>query len=474
VTRDRSTPTSSPRARPATGAVLDPPVAVKEIARTLEQAGFETWCVGGAVRDALLGLPHLDWDLATSATPSQVKRTFRRTIPVGEAFGTIGVLDGQGRMHEVTTFRRDVQTDGRHAVVEFGASLDDDLARRDFTINAIAWSPRHSRLHDPFGGRDDLAHGVVRAVGTPRQRMEEDRLRALRALRFAGRFGFRIAPETWSAIVESAPFLPRLSRERIKQELEKCMEQVLRPSRSLTLWRAAGALHALVPLLHAQDDWVLHAADFVTCPDATRTPHRARRRTLLRLATLLVGLSHRDATRVLRDLRFANRDVDWVAALSQHATSLRPHLRAALDAPEPPTEQALRRWAADCGRTRMADVLRVALATLCAERAGGFGFEEEPAADPMRPSPTGAGWGGRSGHLYKRALRVAYRDPVEVADLAVDGEDLMREGVVAPGPALGAVLRHLRDLVVEDPARNRRDSLVQLAREWAAAETGGR
>jgi tRNA nucleotidyltransferase (CCA-adding enzyme) len=120
---------------------LNPPEAVLRIARTLEKAGFETWCVGGAVRDALLGHPHLDWDLATAAHPPQIRSLFPRTVPVGIAFGTIGVLDDAGVMHEVTTFRRDVNTDGRHAEVEFGASLDEDLARRDFTINAIAYSP---------------------------------------------------------------------------------------------------------------------------------------------------------------------------------------------------------------------------------------------------------------------------------------------------------------------------------------------
>src|SRR5689334_12709126 len=132
---------------------LVPPQPVVEIAERLEKAGYEAWCVGGAVRDALLGHPHLDWDLATSAKPAEVQRLFRRTVPVGIEFGTVGVFDRTGIMHEVTTFRRDVQTDGRHAVVEFGASLDDDLARRDFTINAIAWSPTKSQLRDPYGGR---------------------------------------------------------------------------------------------------------------------------------------------------------------------------------------------------------------------------------------------------------------------------------------------------------------------------------
>src|SRR3954469_23319501 len=155
---------------------LRPPPQVLQIARRLEAKGFETWCVGGAIRDALLGHPHLDWDFATSARPEQVRELFgyRRTIPVGIEFGTVGVLDDSGTMHEVTTFRRDVKTDGRHAEVEFGVSLDDDLARRDFTINALAYSPTTSELRDPFDGRSDLRKGVVRAVGDARARMRED------------------------------------------------------------------------------------------------------------------------------------------------------------------------------------------------------------------------------------------------------------------------------------------------------------
>lgn len=466
------------RRRPQRNPVLDPPPEVREIARTLEAAGYETWCVGGAVRDALLGLRHLDWDLATSATPPQVKRAFRRTVPVGEQFGTIGVLDRHGRLHEVTTFRRDVQTDGRHAVVEFGASLDEDLARRDFTINAIAYSPESGALHDPFNGQGDLAHGVVRAVGMARERMKEDRLRALRAIRFAGRFGFRIEPATWAAIVESAPYLSRLSRERVKQELEKTMEQVLYPSRALSLWRSAGAMRELVPLLDAQAPWVVYGADFVALPDASDSAAHARRRTLVRLATLFIGVAHGAAARALRDLRFSNRDIDWIASLATHATSLRPHVRGALEAAEAVSDAELRRWAAECGRTRVADTLRATLASLAAEASLGHAPEggEEPTGGAIEAARTAAfrdEVAARARHVYRRALRVAYRDPVEVTDLAVDGEDLMREGGVGRGPALGAMLRRLRDAVIEEPARNERALLLQLAREWAAAGTEG-
>src|SRR5690349_8492787 len=219
--------------RQSGAAQLNPPPNVRAIAKRLEDSGFETWCVGGAVRDALLGHPHLDWDLATAAKPEQVRKLFKRTVPVGVEFGTIGVLDDDNVMHEVTTFRRDVQTDGRHAVVEFGASLDDDLARRDFTINAIAYSPRDGSIRDPFDGRGDLARRLVRAVGDADARMREDRLRALRAIRFAARFDFSIDAATLHALEASAPYLGRLSAERVKQELDKTMEQVGRPSRAL-------------------------------------------------------------------------------------------------------------------------------------------------------------------------------------------------------------------------------------------------
>ena len=200
---------------------LRPTKGVLRIAAALEAAGFEAWCVGGAIRDALLGDAPLDWDLATPATPEEVRSLFgrRRTIPVGIEFGTVKVLDEEGVPHEITTFRRDVKTDGRHAIVEFGASLDEDLARRDFTINAIAYRPSTDEIRDPFGGRADLTVGVVRAVGEAEQRMREDRLRALRAIRFAGRYDFQIETSTLAAIRSSAPHLVRLSRQRVLQEL---------------------------------------------------------------------------------------------------------------------------------------------------------------------------------------------------------------------------------------------------------------
>ena len=430
---------------------LDPPQAVRDIATRLEREGFETWCVGGAVRDALLGLRHLDWDLATAATPDQVRRLFRRSVPVGEKFGTIGVLDAAGVMHEVTTFRRDVKTDGRHAEVEFGASLDQDLARRDFTINAIAWSPSGNLLHDPFEGQEDLSRGVVRAVGDARTRMREDRLRALRALRFAGRFGFTIEPATWEAIAESAGALSRLSMERVQQELVKTLEQVRRPSESFALWKRSGALRALLPALAGQPDIALCAADALASPEATHDPGRSRRRLHLRLGAILCCLQRGEIERLLRGLRFANRDVDRLTHVASVAGALATALEV-LPAGEPVPDRTLRQWAAQAGRTDLADALRIAMASALARRSP--------------PAPEGSpAW--RS--LYRRAVRAAYRDPVEIADLAVDGEDLIGDAGIPAGPAVGKTLRALRDWVLEDPARNTRDALLAHARDASPA-----
>ncbi|MGH7619826.1 MAG: CCA tRNA nucleotidyltransferase, partial [Gemmatimonadaceae bacterium] len=323
--------------------LLQPPETVLEIAAGLEQAGYEAWCVGGAIRDALLGHPDLDWDLATSATPADVRRLFghRRTIPVGIDFGTVGVLDRHGVMHEVTTFRRDVRTDGRHAEVEFGVSLDDDLARRDFTINAIAYSPKRGELRDPFDGRGDLERRVVRAVGDAEARMREDRLRALRAIRFAARFDFAIEPATRRAIESSAPMLDRLSRERVKQELDKTMEQVRHPSGALATWRAVGAFKTLIPSLDAVSDESLAVPDCLAMPGLKGRPARRA----IRFAGLFVSLTPEEATAVLTGLRASRAEIQLVGLLLERWRTLGAEIGATL-ASGVVDDSQIRRWVA--------------------------------------------------------------------------------------------------------------------------------
>ena len=421
------------------------PPGVRRIIDKLVEEGYEAWGVGGAIRDGLLGHADLDWDIATSATPKEVQRVFRRTVPVGIEFGTVGVLDDAGVMHEVTTYRRDVQTDGRHAVVEFGASLEDDLARRDFTINAIAFSPNTGEIRDPFGGKRDLELGLLRAVGVPDERMREDRLRALRGIRFAARFGFTIEPVTWQAIVNSAPHLTRLSRERVKQEIEKTMEQVKAPSTAFSMWKASGALASLVPPLASQDDIAFASADYIAIPDCAREERSASRR-MHRVLSLFLGLPYEAVRRALHDLRFSNADIRTMARLAELWMQLFEPMSAALAQPDGPSDATIRRWAAATGRTQLASFIRVASARWCALRQ----------ADKAAPSPE------KVASLYRRALRIAYRDPIELADLAVDGEDLQAAGI-ARGPTLGKILRALAEWVVEQPDRNTRDQLLHYA-----------
>src|SRR6195256_733140 len=223
------------------------PDAVLHIAQQLEAAGYETWCVGGAIRDNLLGVENHDFDLTTAAPPAEVRRLFKRTVPVGIEHGTVAVLDTHNRPHEVTTFRKDIRSDGRHAVVEFGVSLMDDLARRDFTINAIAYHPIRHEWRDPFHGADDLEHKLIRSVGDANWRFQEDYLRILRALRFSARFEFRIHPRTLEAAKANVQGLAQLSAERVRDEWFKGIKTAKRVSKLLALWMDVGATRIWLP-----------------------------------------------------------------------------------------------------------------------------------------------------------------------------------------------------------------------------------
>ena len=385
---------------------IDVPEPVVAIVRTLESAGHEAWCVGGALRDAVLQLPHSDFDVATSAPPPVVRSLFRRTVPVGERFGTIGVLDPAGALHEVTTFRRDVTTDGRHAVVAFGVSLDDDLARRDFTINALAYHPLRAAWRDPFGGATDLAAGVIRAVGTADERFREDYLRILRALRFAARFDFTIEPATWDALRTAAPGLDALSAERVRDEWFKGLTSARSIVRLVTLWLDAGAATTWLPGL--ADPRTLHDASLSALP---RDP--------VLLTTVLLPR----AADVLRRLRASNAEIARAAAVEKGPA-----------APGGSDDVSVRRWLAAVG----------------------------DAADDLTSA-----WRLRHGvpaSWTAQVLAVRARgEAVSRRSLEVTGTDLMQLGIT--GAAVGRTLDRLLDRVLEDPALNRRDLLLALAAE---------
>lgn len=422
---------------PATLAI---PGDVLEIAKVLNGAGYEAWCVGGAVRDTLLGVPNTDYDVATSATPEVVKSLFKKVIPVGERFGTVAVKIRR-RMHEVTTFRRDVQTDGRHAVVEYGASLEDDLARRDFTINAIAYQPLQHQWRDPFNGSADLERRVVRAVGDATQRFREDYLRILRALRFAARFDFTIHSATWDAIRSEAPGLTQLSAERVRDEWFKGLRTARSVKVLLELWVTSGAARLWLPELLGESTSPTRAPARIGGPPAMHHPFVGRladRDAMLPVLEQMVGAgAPRDP--VLLTILLC---LDPVAVLVRLKASNAEIARAAAvltGAPEPDgnTPVQVRRWMAAVG-----DAVDD-LTALWHLRHG---------APPM--------W-----ETVVRGIRER-GEPLTRKHLAVTGNDLVAIGIPA-GPQLGGILDQLLSIVVDNPSLNSRELLLAQARSLA-------
>jgi putative nucleotidyltransferase with HDIG domain len=447
--------------RPA-GVQLRPSAGLSEVVRRLREAGHAAFAVGGGVRDGLLGLPVAEWDVATDAPPEGVLHLFERTFPIGLEHGTVGVRI-QGETVEVTTFRRDIATDGRHAVVRFGASLDEDLARRDFTINALAWDPVEDRIHDPFGGLDDLAAGRLATVGDPDHRLVEDYLRILRAFRFAARFDLEVEPATGAALARHAGGVTGLSGERVRDELMKTFAQCRMPSRALAGWRRTGVLARLLPevaVAFGVEQNRFHADDVGTHTLlVVDRVHRAQ--TFLRLVALLhdigkpparevhpetgdwtfpehAAIGARLARQVLERLRFSSREIDRAV-----------HLVAVhMDLPPPEaSDAAVRRWIRRIGEENVWDLYRLHLADWWGNRARS-GEPPVPLVD-----------------VYRRARAVLKDEAaLSVEDLAVDGRDLIALGL-APGPAFGRILAALLERVVDDPALNRRDTLLGIVRE---------
>lgn len=439
---------------------LGAPDDVVYITRRLEDAGFQTWAVGGAVRDALSGGRPGDWDLTTAARPGDVRRLFKRTVPVGIAHGTIGVVGRHGGLYEVTTFRRDVETDGRHARVIFAQTVEEDLQRRDFTINAVAWHAVTREVRDPHGGVADLRAGLLRTVGEAAERFREDRLRVLRALRFAGRFGLTIEDGTWAAARAAAPELVHLSAERVREELLKVLRQVRPPSVSLRLYQQSGALRHLYPELEAcvgvpdgaDDVWshLLRAADIVPA-------HRAS----LRVAALLhdagkpqtrdgcgrfpdhAAAGAATAHRLMRRLKFSNAEIDRAVHLvAQHSD---------VPAPDSPAPE-VRRWLRRAGREYVHDLFRLRIADLRARA------KDDPRLD-------------EANRLWKRIRRELGARALDVADLAIGGGELRALGL-PPGPLYGEILRDLLERVTDDPGLNDRDTLTRMVRERISSPDG--
>jgi tRNA nucleotidyltransferase (CCA-adding enzyme) len=414
------------------------PANVREVCAKLQAAGHQSVTVGGAVRDAILGRTPGDWDVATAATPDQVTALFPRTIPTGIQHGTVTIVTGRGLAShvEVTTFRGEgAYTDARRPDhVRFGVPLVEDLARRDFRVNAMAYDPAADQLIDPYDGRRDLDERMLRAVGPTGDvyedavaRFTEDGLRVMRAVRFAAQLEFALDADTERGIGPALPSLAKVSKERISDELRKLLGAD-RPSLGLRIAERAGIVRLIAAPLASAIEARADIEHWLARVDAAPTNVRlgamfaelARRQPLPRLDRVLA----KDAEQLLKSLKFANDE----AALAATLVGI---------APASMIEEA---WTLPDVRRLLSDVTRPRVdAAIAFFRADG------------------------ATALADQAAAVA-GDPIAVGELAIAGKDLMEALAMAPGPSIGRILQLLLDRAIQDPSINTREQLIELAR----------
>lgn len=434
---------------------------LKEIASVFASGGKKAYLVGGAVRDLLRGKKAEDWDLATDARPEEVVRLFRRVVPTGIKHGTVTVLY-KGHALETTTFRTESgYSDGRRPdSVSYAATIEEDLSRRDFTMNAVAVELPGGKIVDPFGGRADIAKRLIRCVGNPAERFGEDGLRPLRAARFSAQLEFCLDGATEAAVPGALGKTALVAVERVRDELDK-MLRAPAPSAGFAVMERTGLLGLLLPELarcRGAEQKGNHRFDvldhlLLACDKAPAD------RPLVRLAALFhdVGkpevqaidpesgvrtfhrheeASARTAERVLLRLRYPTATVKAVVHLV--ATHMFHYEESWTDA-------AVRRFLVKVGAENLDDVFALRRADTWATA----GREPPPAAL--------AELGDRI------AAAVAERNAFSLKDLAVGGEDLVRLGVPR-GPRIGAILKELLETVLDDPAMNERGALLEVAR----------
>jgi len=401
------------------------------VVETLERAGYEAYLVGGCVRDKLIQRPLCDYDITTSARPDDVLRLFEQTVPTGIRHGTVSVLLG-GFRYEVTTFRTDGEyEDGRRPQeVVFVRSLTEDLARRDYTINAMALG-RDGVLHDPFGGRSDLQRQVVRAVGEPAVRFAEDALRMLRGIRFAAQLRFEIEDRTLQAIGYESQSLRLISRERVRDEWHKML--LAAPDLAIPLLQQTDTLRHILSRpqtfdLQVEDPWGWGIDPWRLAGDwAARAPQDLA----LRYALLFTAVRMDEARieKTLAELRLSTR--------------LKQEVRTTLlFAGENPNLWQDAQWRQQLFRHGDEGVWR----GCCL-----FAAMHEP--DNQR-------------HWQEQAERRKSEQPLwSLQDLAATGDDLIAAGLPA-GPLVGRTLQRLAQWVLLDPSRNDRDRLIRQALQW--------
>lgn len=441
------------------------PAPIKEIARILNNESFQCFLVGGAVRDSIMGFTPKEYDIATNAKPEDVQRIFKYTIPTGIKHGTILVILDD--MHvEITTFRSDGNySDGRHPdKVEYTASIEDDLPRRDLTINAMAYNILDGNLIDMFDGMKDIKNKIIRSVGNPYERFTEDGLRIMRAIRFATRLDFNIEKETFDAICHSTGMLTSIAYERIREEFNGILISD-NPFRGIELLRKTGILALIMPELmqgfgvaqnrfHKYDVYyhILHTIQAVE-------PLETEELTLLvRLAALFhdiakpmvqkkvskqeepVYYNHEVvganvAKKVMRRLKYSNAEIDFVTLL------VRQHMFYYQDEW---TDGAVRRFMKAVGIENIKPLLKLREA----DRLGsGNRKDKESKAIPK---------------LLARIDKIIEEEnAITVKDLKINGNDLMKEFNLKPGPIVGKILNYLLDLILDEPSLNDKEKLME-------------
>ena len=390
------------------------PTKVKQIISKLEKADFEAYAVGGCVRDSILGRSPEDWDITTSAKPEEVKKLFSTTIDTGLQHGTVTVvIEKEG--FEVTTFRLDGDyTDGRHPDrVAFTSSLTEDLRRRDFTINAMAYSEKRG-LIDEFDGERDLEDGVIRAVGDACERFSEDALRMLRAIRFAGQLNFKIADETFDAIKELSPNIAKVSVERIAKELEKLL--LSGNPEYIALVYETGIFSVIAP----EVAMLFENGEISASTKALSRASFPEKKELyqIRLAIFLEGLGADKAAKLLKRLKLDNDTINSVKKL------LGLSLREVEN-----NETDMRRTVKEAGHKMMPLLLEM-------RRAKGLKDNKD---------------------LYQTVIDNGYC--TSISELNINGKDLMDAGI-PKGALIGSTLERLLELVIEKPELNTRESLL--------------
>lgn len=443
---------------------IELPEAVRNIINTLQSAGYEAWAVGGCVRDSILGRVPDDWDITTSARPEQVKAIFKKTVDTGIQHGTVTVLWNRAG-YEVTTYRIDGEyEDSRHPKeVQFTASLREDLRRRDFTINAMAYN-EEAGLVDIFGGIEDIRAKKIRCVGDPMERFSEDALRMMRAVRFSAQLGYEIEEETEAAICRLSPTLQKISAERIRTELVKLLISP-HPELLEACWRT-GMTAVFLPefdrMMETSQNNPHHC--YNVGEHTIRAMKASAPEKTLRLALLFhdmgkpetkttdgEGIDHfrghevksSDMARtVMRRLKFDNNTIDRVVRL------VRAH-----DIKIEPGQKYMRRALNRLGEDIFPELFAVKEADMEAQSV--YQREEKQTElFVMRKD-------------YEAVLKS--KACVSLKDLAVNGKDLIAAGA-APGKGLGEMLQKLLEEVLEEPERNTREYLLGRVKKMREAE----